>query len=169
MELPLFEYSDPVDEAFAALSGPVLDVVGEPARLANAGDLLLFDVDIIDQGNAAGEYHLEITGEGAHWTSLLTTDHVRLEGGAVRATVQVDIPATATEDDRADVFLQAVHSADASRRGLVRLVVDVDESMDHPDDRLAAQQISGKVEDAPAPWLLPLLALAFLAARRRIP
>lgn len=169
MSLPLFEYQDPVDEAFAIPSGPLLTLDGPPSRLANAGDIMLFDVTILDQGNAAGDYELEITGQSTHWAALLSSKRIKLDGDSVQAKVAIEVPATAETGDRADLFLQAVHAQDPTRRGLVRMVVDVDESRDHEDDSAEALQLMGPTEDAPAIAVLPVVVLlgAIALARRR--
>jgi uncharacterized protein (TIGR03382 family) len=164
--LPLFEYHDPIDSAFATPAGPMVHI-GAAKRFANPGDLIAFPITVHDPGNAAGDYRLEVDGTKSEWARLLGADRILLEGDQVETTVIVEVPSSAKDGELADLIFQAVHAQDPTRRGLVRLVVEVDTQAEHPDDR-SRIMTGDEAEDAPWPAVLPVAALiAAIVVRRR--
>lgn len=168
--LPLFEYHDPVDSVFATPAGPMVHVTNAK-RLANPGDLIAFPLTVHDPGNAGGDYRLEIDGSKAEWARILGPDQILLDRDQVDTTVVVEVPATARDGDLVDLIFQVVNTRDASRRGLVRLVVEVDTAAEHPDDR-ATLDLGNEVEKSSAlAWAVLsatlLVSAAWVSRRRR--
>lgn len=167
-QLPLFEYEDDISDAFDALSGARLAAVSPATRDANPGDVIVFEVDVSASDAAAGTYRLELTGQGVEWATITSPASVSAGPAPVRTTVRVDVPPGAEDGDRADLFLQAVHSSDPQRRGLIRLVVDVDTDAEHDDDSAIAGTGDDGKKNTPLPLGLGLAALgAALVLRRR--
>lgn len=169
-QLPLIDYEDDISDAFDALSGARMATARPAIRDANPGDVVLFDVALTARDAAAGDYDLELTGTHTEWARLVTADTVSVGGANASATVLVEVPDAAADGDRAELFLEAVHQDDTQRRGLVRLVVDVDTDAEHDDDRAAAAPyLDTQEQDTPLGILLSLagLGLGALWVRRR--
>lgn len=165
MVLPLFEYHDPVDEAFRTLSGPILEA-DTKNRVANPGDLVAFNLKARDQGNAAGDYDMQISGTHLDWASFNGPSKFYIDGDAVTTSILVDVPSDARDGDLVDLIVEAVHAEDPTRRGLVRLVVEVDTDAEHADDRNAIVRVD-EVQESPLPVLVGLAALGAAVAWRR--
>lgn len=168
-QLPLLEYEDDISDAFNAISGATLTPLTPAKRDANPGDVILFDVELTAGEAASGSYVLELTGQNADWARVVTEQTLTVGAQPAVATVLVEVPASADDGERADLFLQAVHRDDPQRRGLVRLVVDVDTDLSHDDDRALADSYLGpQKKDSPTPIvaLLAALAVAFITRRK---
>ncbi len=162
--LPLLEYEDDISDAFDALSGAAMTPLTPAHRDANPGDVILFDVQLTAGEAAAGNYGLELTGQNTAWAQVVTDALVSVGSEPVQATVMVQVPGDAEDGERADLFLQAIHRNDPQRRGLIRLVVDVDTDASHDDDRaLASQYLDTEDKGSPAP-AVPVLAALGAAA-----
>ncbi len=167
MVLPLFEYRDPVDEAFLALED-IRMVADQTVRLVNPGETVLFEVDLEHRGKDAATYNLATIGIRNQWLRLPDGAQVTLDPGATaRIRVAVDAPPSAMDGDVVDVVLAAEDAADANRRALVRLVAEVDTDQDHADETLRATPDDAQ-QDTPLPvaWVPASLAAALLLRRR---
>ncbi len=163
MTLPLNEYHDPVDEVFRTLQGVSLDAVGPRQRAVNPGETVTFTLDLGYDG-AASSFALRLEGQDARHARIIGDDVVRA-GGGTRAsfTVAVTAPPTAAPGTFLDLVVVAQKRADADVQGLLRLVADVDDSVDHPDETMEAEAM-----EAPGLALGALAAmLVGLAAGRR--
>lgn len=170
-DLPMIDYQDDISDAFNDLTGAQLKVQGDVPRMANPGDIVLFDVSVTSPASAAGQYELSLTGKDKAAAQILSESTIGVNTESTPAMVMVTVPADARDGDRVDLFLQAEHTTDPQRRGLVRLVVDVDTEQEWEDDTLRANELLGIEEkDTPMPWFLGITALgpAFVL-RRRLP
>lgn len=165
LQLPLNEYQDDVDDALADLNGPVLTSVGAQQRLVNPGETSIFKLQV--SSPASGDVALELGGVNAAWAQVVPA-RVRLTASQqAEVTVLVRVPADAADGTRADMVLQAYPLDEPTRRGLLRLVAEVDTDEDHVDESDQAPATNGK--ETPG-WLLPhvmLLLVAIVGARRR--
>lgn len=167
-KLPLLEYEDDISDAFDALSGARMAPLTPPTRDANPGDVILFDVELSASDAASGDYRLELSGAHADWATIVTDDRVPVGTEPVTASVVVEVPDTAEDGDRADLFLQAVHASDPQRRGLIRLVVDVDTDTEHDDDAASLAGFGGDDDKkSPVGVLLVPLGIGAALLRRR--
>lgn len=166
--LPLIDYKDDISDAFDALSGAQMAALTPTTREANPGDIILFDIEMTASDAAAGDYALSLIGQPTSWARIVTPDTIALGSTPVKATVLVEVPGDAEDHETADLFLQAVHT-DPQRRGLIRLVVDVDSTEEHEDDRAAAAPYldADRQEESSLPSLASLLLLGLWVALRR--
>lgn len=165
MDLPMFDYEDDVTDVFETLAGPQLTAAA-PIRTANPGDLIRFDVTMADTGAAAGDYQLEFMTEYAPLATVLEGNEATVpDGGSVPLTVTVEVPEDATQGEKLDLFLQAVNKNDPLKRGIVRLVVDVDLTQEWDDDRASVD--TTEEESSPGIGILALLGAVAVALRRR--
>ncbi|MEK6984814.1 MAG: hypothetical protein AABX89_00310 [Candidatus Thermoplasmatota archaeon] len=174
LSLPLIEYHDKVEGLFAAVSTLSLEAISEQDRLANPGDLVLFDLVLQNEGED-GTFRLDLTGTHLSWASIVEPildpegEGLELAEGAnqtVRVLVRIPDDAVGGEvtGDIADLVLSATSTEDLNRRALVRLVARVDTETEHDDDRAAAESILGAADSKSTPGLAPLSLLAALAA-----
>ncbi len=170
MQLPLEEYHDPVDQVFNSMPTLMLDVVGKQQREVNPGRTVVYQLNLMNHGDAADAYHFELSGPNAPWARLLAGNHVELAAGAsVLVPVAVTAPATALDGDAADVVVKATSMADSQLKTLARLLTTVDTDAEHADEaQLAAELEGGNAKQAPGPAVfLLLVGLAALAVARR--
>ncbi len=170
LDLPLNEYSDPVDDAFAALGAASLAPQGVQEARVNPGEAWLFEARLKNTGSAATTYNAALRGAGSEWARLLTSSKVELGAGeSTTLRLAVEVPADARDAERADVVLDvSTKGADASR-SLLRFVVIVDVEEDHLDRSSELTQSRTDGLGIPAPSLFTLLALLGVGAvlRRR--
>lgn len=165
MVLPMFEYEDDITDIFQTLVGPHMEAT-VPVRSANPGDLIRFDVAMHDTGAASGDYSLTFTGDGASIASIVEGSSASLAAdGNTPITVAVNVPADARHGEQIDVFLQAINKADAVKRGIVRLVVEVDTENEWDDDGATLAQT--ETEESPFPVILLIGALLLVSRKRR--
>jgi hypothetical protein len=166
LQLPLNEWHDAVDDALAAVDGPVLTAVGSQERLLNAGEAVVFTVQVENPTNRSLALRLSVAGTNEAWATVTDPAFSVPADGSVNFTVVVRAPAEALNGDRADLVLQAYPRDDPASRGLLRLVAQVDGSQDFEDEAPLAAKLEKK--DTPAPGLaLATLALVALVAMRR--
>ncbi len=167
--LPMFDYQDDISDAFNDLTGAQLVAQGDLPRTANPGDQILFDVDVTSHSSAAGIYSLSLTGKDRNQGQILTDASIGVNAQPTTATILVTVPEDARDGDRVDLFVQAEHTTDPQRRGLLRLVVNVDTDQEWDDDSMRATELLGLDEkDTPAPFFVGIAALgAALVLRRR--
>ena len=170
LRLPLLEYEDPVDEAYAAASALHLVLDGDSRRDANPGDTVVYTVTLHNADAQAHDVALALVGSNREWGTLLDDDGFRLDADGGRTVrIAVTVPADALDEDRADLVLEAASRDDLSARALLRLVTTVDTDAEHADD---AALLAGAAapKDAPAgaasALALAVLGLAGLARRR---
>lgn len=162
LDLPLFEYRDPIDPILAA-GGPVtIAVEGPNYRRANAGDAVLFDVQLVP--HTGGEaLTASLTGVNSAWATLERTTGI--DGGdSSHIGVFVRIPADSFDGDIADLVLQ-IHD-DAGTVSLARFVVEVDEDAEHESTTTPAW-LEGAGKDTPTGIWLPLVVLVVMLMLRR--
>ncbi|MGB0651569.1 MAG: hypothetical protein ACPGQL_00070 [Thermoplasmatota archaeon] len=168
MQLPLFEYRDPVDDLFNSLAGLAF-VTQEQERYVNPGEGTLFKAELKSELDRDERFQLSLAGLNAEWGRLGTSKTILVPaGGSHTVHVLVEAPDDAAEDVTADLVLSARGVDDPDLRSLVRLVAVVDSEEDHPDD--AAAVAEAQTEDAPgAPLIVALLvALGLAWSRRRV-
>lgn len=167
LTLPLLEYHDPVDDALAALDGPGLSPLGAQERLVNPGKAIVFPFSLANPADGERSYVVEVSGSNHEWGSL-PADRIKVPAhGTASGSLIVRAPAAATDGDRADLILQAYDASDPTVRGLLRLLAEVDTDAQHPDDTVAADELS-KTKDSPSLGAgLAVLALAALAQSLR--
>lgn len=164
MTLPMFEYEDDITDIFQTLVGPRMQAT-EPVRSANPGDLIRFDVAMHDTGAASGDYDLTFTGAGAEVAAVIEGNSATLSAdGATLLTVAVTVPADAVHGEQIDVFLQAINKADSVKRGIVRLVAEVDtqNEWDDDSDTLASEETE---ESPPFGLIFVFLGLLWVARK----
>ncbi len=152
MELPLNEYHDPVDEVFRSLQGVSLDAAGPRQKPVNPGETVTFALDLSYQG-AESKFDLHLVGEDARHARILGGDSVSA-GGGTRASFKVAVtaPAGAPGGTFLDLVVSAQSRSNPDVQGLLRLVADVDDTTDHPNEALAVEN-----DEAPG---LPVVGLA---------
>lgn len=171
MRLPLNEFHDDVDDALAAVDGPVLTPLGPQQRYVNPGEAVVFNVSVENPTNESIPFRLAATGQNAAWATLPEDSFVMPPESNATFSLIVRAPLDALDGDRADLIVQAYPRDEPSLRGLLRLVVDVDTETDYVDEAPLADRLA-KTKDTPGP-ATPLLGAALLALalalRRRTP
>ncbi len=164
-QLPLDEYHDDVSEAFASLQQVRL-LSDAQERFANPGAVAVFDIEVINSGMEAARFDLSLDGLNEEWAELPLSRVSVPAGQSAMAQLVVRVPATAQDEEMADIVVQAVRTDDPAVRALLRLVVRVDEDAVHPDQ--AADVLEAESQDASLPLLsVPVAMLAAGALRRR--
>lgn len=172
MRLPLDEYRDPIDTAFAAPDFLSLRLQGAVERFVAPGGTALYNLTLHNGGNASAFFQTTVSGANAEWARVLGDPRFHLEGNSTAAIqVAVEPPADTPQGTAADIVVETINELDPRMRGLVRLVTTVDGDKAVLDDTEAVQAIDdAAAKDTPAPGLIGLLLLsgaALLARRRR--
>jgi hypothetical protein len=171
MTLPLLEYHDPVDQVFSSLSSLMVEVLGEQQRMVNPGKTALYELRLMNHGEADASYDVELEGGNLGWARLLGERRVGIPAGQERTlAVAVTAPASAADGDVSDLVLAAVDARDPTARTLARLLTTVDTDAEHPDDTSRVPGLEDRLrpKGAPGPGLALLAAaLAALALARR--
>lgn len=166
--LPLNEYHDDVSEYFSTLSGLSMLAVTPQKQMVNAGNTVVFEFDVENDGSGEGEYALSLTGEPLAWASILGDESITVQGKDTRrVAIEVTPPSDARLGEQADITLHAQSTKDPNIRSLVRVLaeVTVDESLE--DQSAYANELRGELQEE-TPFL-PLLMLVglFLAIRHK--
>jgi len=170
LDLPLLEYEDPVDEAFALAGDIVLEAVGEQEKAVNPDKTVVFEAMLRNEGGLEDTFRLALVGSNQAWGRIVGPEKVAVAAGEESlVTVAVTVPPDAVHGDRADLVLEAAGSHSIDARALLRLVAKVDTETDLPDEAEAVLAVeAAHAKDTPGPALaLAALAILGLAARRR--
>lgn len=169
LQLPLLEYEDPIDTAIGFADALHLSLDGEPQRLANPGDTLVYTMTLHNADVVAHDLSVLVAGTNREWGRLLGRPAFALPAGADHIlSVAVTVPSDARDGDRADLVLEVVSQDDIGVRSLMRLVTTADTDAEHEDQsHLLASDSKTKDAPAMAPVLSLLVLLACLGARRR--
>lgn len=163
VDLPLFEYHDPLDELEGAF-GLEIDIAGHPERLANPGDAVHFEVVVHNKDDERRHIDLSVEGNTADWVAL-SDERITLGGGeSQRLGLTVTVPAGASDGELADLVLQATADDGTTALQRLRVVVDTDAQHEH-----AAPAAVESVQEAPGPAGLLIVASVLLAAVMRRP
>lgn len=175
MQLPLFEYRDPLQDAFSTLGAVRLVPEGAHERLVNPGKTAVFALKLHNELDEEMAFTTEIAGTHAEWARVLGSPQTVVAGRSqADVRIAVTVPATATDRDAADLIVTAKGVEREDLHGIVRLLARVDLGHTHPDEAAQAQGFDvTEAKDSPssqAPLLVLGLALLALAARRtRVP
>lgn len=167
MRMPLVDYKDDIKEVLTTTAGPALTPLGPQERPANAGDTIVFPISVANEGSVDIVLGFNVTGPNSQWAQLPGAGAIAVPAhDTARADLVVKVPADAKEGDVADLVLQAFDQANATSRGLVRLLVTV-VTEEVPDD--AGEEVQGEApKKSPGPAALVVLAgLGLVALRRR--
>lgn len=164
MDLPLFEYHDPVETLDDSLRTLVVSPQGATERFANPGATAVFPVRVENHG-AAAEVTLSVTGVHADWTRVSPATLRLAEHGSKDVQVAVVVPEGMPDGELVDLVLEATAADGRTALQRIRVVVDTDQV--HSDD--AAAVAATDVVEAPGLSLAVLsagLAVLAVAARR---
>ena len=156
LQMPLNEYHDsiPLD----AGSGPTLSTE-QAARFAAPGSTMVWGIQV---DGAASAYKLDLFGVSK---SAARLDKGTIEAGQT-ATVQLDVPAEASDLDILEVIVSAHAEGDALASSAIRLTVQVDSTLP-----VETAQTDANAQESPQTPMGSLLAvlvvLAALRASRR--
>jgi hypothetical protein len=136
LEMALFEYHDPVEQAFQAVGSLQLTPVGEMEKRTNPGKTSVFTFDLESGADVnQSSISLEIQGVNREWAKILGPTELELEPKQKRnITVAVSVPADAVDDERADLFLRAENLEDPSIVTAVRFRTTVTTAEQFPDE-----------------------------------
>lgn len=164
LDLPLFEYEDPIDPVFLESPEVELAVVGAAQKRVNPGRTTTFDLELRTQPGASDTYRIDVTGLNADWATWPASIEVTPgESHAFQVAVQASREAHAGET--ADLVVAAV-PAGIGDTVLARLQAVVEGGSEIPDESVDAVPDSDKSSPALAP-LAALLVVAWVAGRRR--
>lgn len=168
MQLPLFEYADPVDDIFASIGQVMFHALGPQQKMTNPGETSVMAVELANHRGQQTTFDLELAGVNVEWAALMAPERVTLSAdGTQDVTLAVSVPSDARDGDKADIILTAQAVDDPTVRTIVRLVAEVDTDADHPDEAHILDSLSTDSEATPGPGLLLLLAAIAFAGRRR--
>jgi hypothetical protein len=176
MRLPLNEFHDPIDEAFAAPDFIHVQARGPVERFVAPGGTVLYELILTNDGAKDGTFEASVYGTNADWASFPAGRTFAAPAeGSVTIPIAVRAPADARVGDAADIVIEAVAREDERMRGLLRISAIVDPERAVADDVDDAPTVAAIEESQqkdtptlPAPWLLAVAALAAFAARRRL-
>lgn len=170
MQLPLFEYRDPIGDAFASVSD-LTWIDQELHTMANPGETALFTAALHSDVDRDVDVELDLAGVHADWADLLHGKAFRIPaGGHLEVPIAVRVPGDAPDGDAADIVVTAQALGEPALRSLLRLVAVVDTDSDHEDaSAAAAAQTKADAKESPVPpgLVIVAIALATLAMRRR--
>lgn len=171
MQLPLFEYRDPVDDLFASVGSVMFHADGPQEKSVNPGETVLLRTQLANHLDRAARFDLRIDGVNPEWATLIGPSDPRVPAGEEwPLVIAVQVPDDALHGDSVDIVLSAQAQDDPGVRTLVRLVAAVDTQSDHPDESGTLASLSGgevKESSAPALGLLALLGGLFALRRQR--
>ncbi len=169
LQLPLFEYEDPVGDIFDA--GGFVSLTAEAQeKLVNPGKTVVYNITIEHLSPRTETFRARLVGSNEIWGSVLGSDRIKIPGnGTTQLSVAVAAPEDAVDGDRADLLLEVASTEDLDGRGLIRLLTTVDVDAEHPDESLTAKSLdkSPSKKSPGAPALALLVALGCIAALRR--
>lgn len=172
LQLPLFEYRDPVEHVFNSLAGIDLDYVDRSEKFVNPGETVLFNMTLTNEGAVDDVFNLRVNGTNQDWATLLGDDTVFVPTGASRpVVVAVTPPKDALDGDVVDLIITAASEAEPTVQGNIRAVAVVDALIDRADESKYVTDVAKELtkdKDSPGLPLVGLLAaLAAIVARRR--
>lgn len=171
LELPLFEYHDPIDEAFAAPDFIHIGIAGAQERFVAPGGTVLYDLLLRNDGIRDGTFDLQVYGTHADWVSFPAGSRfVAPSAGEVIIPIALSPGAEAEPGDEVDVVIEAVAREDERMRGLIRIKAVVDEARaveQDVDDTQQVEEIVAATKKSPMPLSVVLAALALGLVRRR--
>lgn len=135
LTLPLFEYHDPVEEAFAALGSLRLAAPGEATKRVNPAKTTVFSLGLENSGLAPEPVRLEVWGTNAAWARLPGGDRFTVAPGSTRPIELAVTPPDGTPElATAELFLVAQSERDAATVAAARLRAVVVEAVAVPDE-----------------------------------
>lgn len=167
LNLPLLEYRDPVDPAFASVGAVRLDASGQADRVLNAGKTALYALEVTSHLDHDQAFDLAVGGIRSGWAQVTPAAVTVPAGGTATVHVAVQVPATALKGDLVDLIVTAQAKDTPGLRALARLTGIVDPGQAVEDE---AALVPAAASGAPAPAMALVagaLALAALASRRR--
>jgi hypothetical protein len=121
LSLPLFEYHDPLDQAFEHIGAVELKAMGPFEKAINPGNGALFNFDVKNSGPSAIDLRVLLEGYNADWASVEPTN-LEIQAGRVNALqVRVDVPMDASPGERAELFVIVEGAVDPTVVALSRL------------------------------------------------
>ncbi len=172
LQLPLFEYHDPVDLSFVTSRSIELKAgAAGQEREVNPGRSVVYLFDLVYTGDFTDSFDLSITGTNANWAHIIGDRVVTLKAGESRQlAIEVAAPSKAFAGDMADITLTATSKTNAAVQGGIRTLTMVVTDRDIPDESNDARLLGDELtadEESPGVGLLLILALLGVAARRR--
>lgn len=166
LDLPLFEYHDPIEQFFENVGSLQLSSLVPFEKPLNPGRTAIFRFFLNNTGDAGEAVRLEVHGENAKWATLVGPADVTIAPGASRPIeLAVDAPASARPGERAELFLIAQRQEDPLVVAALRLRATVVEGTEIPDEEATLQEVTP--QGSPGFELALLLgALAWVARRR---
>lgn len=163
LAMPLDEYHDVVPVSPIA-GGLAIDVV-DPVVHAASGATVVWRPSLTFPSGDKDAYVVRLFGNGAPHATLLGP--ARLSAGET-----VEVPVSFLVPDAApgtviDLLLEATHESDPAKSVGLRLAVVVDPAAERDDAALAAELADSGPKDTPTSLASVILALAFVALRRR--
>jgi hypothetical protein len=155
LSLPLHEYHDPVplDMGFEQ----VLEVLSDFRVIRNPGSVAVFDLQV----SSAGAYEFDVFGTRLEWARI-----IRVHSDDSRIAVVVTVPEDAPPGAIGDYIVRATSDSGIA---FARVVVEVDDSAEHPTDlaRLMELEAAGKATSHIGPLALPLVLILLFLRRRQ--
>lgn len=166
--LPLRDYEDAIDDAFAVAGGLHLALDGDSQRYANPGDTVVYTVALHNADDEGHDLAASLLGSNREWARIVGADGFGVAADGTRTIkVAVTVPADARDEDRADLVLEVASQEDVAVRSLVRLVTTVDTDVEHEDQASLLADAQAPKDTPAAPVAFLVLALLGLALRRR--
>jgi hypothetical protein len=170
LTLPLIEYHDPVDQAFAAVGSVSLKALSPFEKPANPGQTKRYDFLLSNHAKEAQTIRLVTEGHNAAWARVAGNAERKLVAGASEnVTLLVEVPFDAAGGERAELFLVAESKSDPNVVSLARLrtaVVDPSERI-IPEDETVGSIVDGGTTPMPSMVLLLGCLVAAIVVRRR--
>lgn len=165
--LPLEEYHDPLDQAFAAVGSLRLDPLSPFAKIANPGRSSVYAFRVANEAQNEQDLRLSVEGHNAQWASLGETDFTVAPGGKREFAVTVEVPFDASEGERAELFVVAENVDDPATVAIARLRTSVIEGSDIPDEAQFAAPDEANGTPGPSAVVFGSMVAAVCALIRR--
>ncbi len=172
LQMPLFEYHDPVDLSFVTSRSIELKAGPEgQERPVNPGRSVVYRFDLSYKGDFADSFELSLTGANSNWAHIIGDRIIKMQPGESRKlAIEVAAPSKAFAGDIADVTLTATSQANAAVQGGIRTLTMVVTDQDIPDEsgdaRLLGDELTDDVESPGLGLMALLCAFAVVASRR---
>ncbi len=165
LQLPLFEYRDPVDDVFSELAGLTLRHADLAEKFVNPGDSVLFNLTLSNDGAVDDVFEIRVNGTNQEWVRVLGDQRIFVGTGNERhVVIAVSPPADAPDGAVMDLVVTVASVAEPTVQGNVRVVATVDALVDRTDEAFLIQDAESRLkEQRKSPGLGGIMVLLVMA------
>ncbi len=132
--LPLSEYHDPIDQAFAEVGSLELGALSPFEKPANPGRSSVYRFTIKNEAQTEQELKVSVEGHNIEWARISQPELTLGPGESKEFVVTVDVPIDAAEGERAELFVLVENIDDPATVAIARLRTTVVADRDIPNE-----------------------------------